>query len=905
MLPTARRSDAFFVGRGDELAAIAAAAETAAAGRAQVVWIEGGPGSGKTALVRRALALLPAGFAVMHAEADELESDASLTFARQFGALVSDNAFSVGLELLALFDERESDGPVAVVAEDLHWADSASRVALLTALRRLQDDGVLVLVTSRPQALPDDRWERFTFDPDRCRRIVLGALAADDVRALADDAGITLTQRQAERLFAHTNGHPLYVRTLLNELTPAQLTAPEGALPAPRSLASTTIGRLAELSPDAQLFAGALAVLNQRVSLPTAAQVAAVDDPTRALEGLLSTGFVERTPGATQSEVGFTHPLYRAAVYDDLSPTSRQRLHLAAANALAGTAALGHRVAAADAVDDALADEIDAAASQELHDRMPGLAAAHLLWATSLTSDREIGERRLLEAVQALLSDGQTAQAAALHERVEACAPSSMRELVLGTLAYDQGDAASAEEHLRDAAAIATPDTEDAREARAAALGRLGVIHAMYGRGAEALQAGTAALALHPTRRQTDHDAWGAIAVGTSLEENCLSALTKLAERLPQPAAAVPGEDADLLVTRGSLAFYRGRTADALADLRAAVRLARTTSANQLSRAHVLLAQLLIYTGNWDEAVLNAHLALSLIPDERRVWVEAQAHSVLTTLLASRGEWERAEEHLVQARAAAGQWGTFEAVYTALFAEAALARARGEQQKLADALSLLTRGGDVVGMSVITMLTWWPVLIGALLDLDDADAAESHVDRLEQAAATHQLELGARISALRARIALTRGDTADARTRFAFAVSALGDVDPQLDRALVHHEYGRMLRAVGDRKQAVTQLGIAAHTLANLGAEPYRSRVEADLETVGVRAGATAGEVRSPLALTEREEDVVALVAKGLTNREVATELYVSAKAVEYHLRNVFGKLGIRSRRELRNLSAG
>jgi DNA-binding CsgD family transcriptional regulator len=57
---------------------------------------------------------------------------------------------------------------------------------------------------------------------------------------------------------------------------------------------------------------------------------------------------------------------------------------------------------------------------------------------------------------------------------------------------------------------------------------------------------------------------------------------------------------------------------------------------------------------------------------------------------------------------------------------------------------------------------------------------------------------------------------------------------------------------------------------------------------------------RSPLALTERERDVVALVVQGMTNREAAAELYISGKAVEYHLGNVYGKLGIRSRRELR-----
>ena len=318
-----------------------------------------------------------------------------------------------------------------------------------------------------------------------------------------------------------------------------------------------------------------------------------------------------------------------------------------------------------------------------------------------------------------------------------------------------------------------------------------------------------------------------------------------------------------------------------------------------------MLAQLLIYIGDWDEAAVNAHLALSLLPDERRVWVEAQAHAVLATLLASRGEWDRAEAHLAHARTAAGQWGTFEAVYTALFAEAALARARGEHRKLADALSLMTRNGDTTGMNVITMLTWWPVLIGALLDLDEPDSAAEHLDRLEQAAETHRLEMHGRIGALRARLALARGDTAGARAGFAFAVGAIGGADPQLDRALVHHEYGRMLRAVGDRRAAVAQLGIAQQMLTQLGAEPYLVRVAADLERFGAGSAAPAGEARSPLALTEREEDVVALVAKGLTNREVATELYVSAKAVEYHLRNIFGKLGISSRRELRNLHAG
>ena len=85
---------------------------------------------------------------------------------------------------------------------------------------------------------------------------------------------------------------------------------------------------------------------------------------------------------------------------------------------------------------------------------------------------------------------------------------------------------------------------------------------------------------------------------------------------------------------------------------------------------------------------------------------------------------------------------------------------------------------------------------------------------------------------------------------------------------------------------------------ASVGAEPYRQAVAADLASCGIRTTAK----RSPLDFTEREQDVVALVRKGLTNKEIAAEMYVSEKAVEYHLRNVYGKLGISSRRELRAL---
>ena len=179
-------NDTVFVGRGEELAAIRSVVEAASGGRTRVVWVEGDAGSGKTALVRRVLDELPADFTVLRAEADELAASASLAVAGQLGPTSSNGPFGAGLELLGILGTLQDSGPVAVIIEDLHWADAASRQALLTTARRLGDDRVVMLVTSRPEAADNDGWGRLIADPDRCQRLTLGVLSTDEVAEMAD-----------------------------------------------------------------------------------------------------------------------------------------------------------------------------------------------------------------------------------------------------------------------------------------------------------------------------------------------------------------------------------------------------------------------------------------------------------------------------------------------------------------------------------------------------------------------------------------------------------------------------------------------------------------------------------------------------------------------------------------------
>jgi DNA-binding NarL/FixJ family response regulator/Tfp pilus assembly protein PilF len=882
-------SVAGFVGREAEMGVIAAAAEAAAGGRPQVVWVEGEAGSGKTALVRQAAAALPAGFSRVRVQSDELAADIPYELAGQLGAANIEGPFVAGMSVLDAWSTAQDGGPVAVLVEDFHWADAASSQALLSAARRLDQDRLVVILTSRFP--PDQGWDRFLSDSDRCCRLVLADFDVDEVAALAAATGVELTHRQAVRLHAHTGGHPLYVRTMLGELSANQLRSAEGDLPAPRSLASAVTARLSELPEASRHLAEAMAVINQRSPLPMVAQVADVGAPIAPFEFLLETGFVRWDASEPGPPVEFAHPLYRQAVYQDLSPTRRRDLHRAAAGVLTPAAVLAHRVAAADGVDAGLADELEAAGRRGMAEGSPGPGARNLLWASSLSATPEQVERRLLQAVRALLDSRQTTQAAARRDQLEACQDSAGRSLLLGMMDWERGEAGRAERWLRKAAIEgADSDPVDAGWAWA----QLGEIYATEGRADDTIDAAQRALALAPDEPRIERLAWIGLAMGEGLRHGAAIGLDRLRQRLPQPADEVPDAEASMLVTRGTLGLYAGRTVDAIGDHRAVLRSARRAPLHsQIARCHFQLATLLINSGDWDEALVQARTALSIASDYEQVWIEAQCHAVLATVVAYRGEWELAERQIAVANELAGRWNSAEGLITARIAAAALGRAQDRPHSIIEAL------GDLPPLTpMVAALTFWPTLIVALIDGGQLGRADELIGLLDEAAKARGLDFAARLASLRARLAAARGLADEAAARFEESLRLFDADDPYLDRALTHQAFGRLLRARGDRRHAVDELRTAHQLLSSVGADPFVARVDEDLTAAGIRAAAKTH--RSTLELTDRERDVAVLVAQGLTNPEVAAQLYISRKAVEYHLRNTYGKLGISSRRELR-----
>jgi DNA-binding CsgD family transcriptional regulator len=903
-----------FVGREAERQAVAEAMEAARAGRPQVLWIEGEAGIGKTAFLGRCLAAA-GDTVVLSASGDESETTLDygvvtqlLVRARSESTAAGADGppepeptatpFAVGADVLAMLGAVQAEAAVLVAVDDAHWMDARSAGALLFAMRRLHGDRVLMLIASRsdPPARLGTSWARFLNDAERVQRIKLPGLTAAEVCQLAESHGIgQLTLAAGERLREHTGGHPLYVKALLEEIPSETLNFQPGPLPAPHSFAATVLARLSEIGEDAQNLVAAAAVGGTRCPLAQAGAVAQLDDPTLALDQALAADVLAVVPGRLPVQLTFPHPLLRAAVRDDLSPSRRSNLHLGWAQHTSGAEALAHRAAASHGNDNALAAELVLSAETEIAAGRLAAGIERLLWASRIAADRDTRERALLRAVECTLLAGDVPAAASRRDDVLRCADSPHRSFTIGILAAAEGRLAEAADLFREVAA--RPDFGLHPDLEGPLASSLSLVYALLGRTDEAIVWAQRALdgpGSTPTVRLT---ARYAKTIGVSMAGRAQEAIAELGDVSTAHIDPAPFEP-DLLSIRGTIKLWWGDLAGATEDLETVLRWSRRGAVpRSLPNAYSALAVGEYHLGRWVQGSAHAEMGVELGEDAARLWDLPTMHAVTAHLAAGRGQWDIAEEHAAAAAQAAAQAPTPLCIYWAAVAAGQLAWARTEWPAVIDALAALVRhlrvgGGSGMGFRVPRLL-YAEALIAtervteaadALATLDVSHAAASDVTAIE-------------VWRLRGELARAAERDDEAAAAFAKAQRTAVTVGSPLYRALLDLSHGRFLRQSNRRRDAMASLRSAREAFERLGAAPFVGRCDTELSACGVRAGRQAGENR--YGLTAREEVVARLVASGRSNREVAEELYLSTKAIEYHLSHVFAKVDVRSRYDL------
>jgi DNA-binding CsgD family transcriptional regulator len=902
-----------FVGREAELTELHDAAARARAGQSAVVVVEGEAGMGKSTLLNHFVAEL-ADVIVVRASGDDGEQNLSfgligqlVNSAQSAGAppfpsswLDGDrDPLAAGAALLRLLAEPgERPDAVILAVDDLHFADRPSARALLFTLRRMEVDRVLTVVTVRPGRWAElgEGWARFVAGDHRVARVRLGGLSVDDVAALAVAVGGHLPRRAAARLVSYTDGNPFYCRALLDETGPGRPPVP-GELAVPAALARSVGGRLDTLEPQVRALVRCAAVLGVRCEVLQAAQLAGIGAPLAAVEQAVRAGLLTVGTGPGPAQIAFPHPLARQAVYDHLGAEERRLLHQQAAVLVRGEASLAHQVAAAEGLDDEIAQSLELAARQAERRGRPLMAARWLADASALSADRADSDRLLFDAVELLLSCGEAAEAQELMERLGRCGPCPRRSQLIGQLDLLAGRPVEAEANLTEAWDCHDPIKEPAVGAEAAY--QLAMLHSVGGHlieGIEWARRSSASVGVRPALQQR---AAGLLAVGLAVNGRPDEALHQL-RFLPAAPTEIPEKESDALVYRGVTRAVLEDLAGAADDLAtAAARLQRGSALQLVSPCLSYLAETEYRLGRWDDAVGHAELSVSLAHDTDRVFDFAFAHSFAAAVPAARGDWDVAGAHVGAAQEAVRRSGGAEAVAAASTAAARLAFARGDPAAVIAAAGAVRATGKASDLGHPARYDWRVLEAEALLDAGRTDDARQALDELDAVARLAGIASAAvEVSRLRGVLATRLGQDTRAAAAFADAWNRAVQVQVPMTLALLGLcDAQRLRRSRGRRRQAVARLREARQILAGLGAEPFVRRCDRELEACGIAPAPSRPAV--PVRLTPSEVAVANLVAKGGSNREVAAELFLSVKTVEFHLANVYTKLGIRSRQDL------
>jgi DNA-binding CsgD family transcriptional regulator/tetratricopeptide (TPR) repeat protein len=838
-------------------------------------------------------------------------------------------------QVLALLERLAEAGPVVVI-EDAHWSDRSTRdlLAFLIGNQRVLA-GVLIVVTFRSDELHRGHPLRPVLAElgrhDWVARLELPRLTRREGRALmASVLGRAPGPELAERVFARSEGNPLFLEALVRSDGGADADPPE-------SLRDLVLADVERLPAEAQDVLEALAVAGEQCGHPLLAAVTDLGD--RELLAALRPAVAANVLVPEGDGYAFRHALIREAILGQVLPGQKTRLHVRVADALAADPALvppgravieqAHHWHAAHDTPRAVASAwqaADSAGRSLAHaEKLAMLARVLELWSVLPDAAQRIGASH----VSVLEAAADTAATAGEDERgigfataalkeIDATAEPARAALMLRTRAsmrWQQGRAEGIDD-LSEALRL-VPTGAPGAAVRGQVLGWLAAWPELSG-GAGARAATEEALQLARQAGDKETEAHALITLtGLNFRERGAVSL-ELLDQARTIAGQAQADDALLraAIMESHLLEGMGQHERAAQAAREGVASARKYGLDRVSGTFlaVNLAEPLVSLGRWDEAAGVIEYALELSPPPGTL---AALWQLAGDVALARGDLSAAAERTASCRGALAGFGYRDQNHLPL------ARLETElylaQDRAADALAVAQEALDRFDLQSSPRYAWPLLAAGAgvcAAALGHAAAAADHglaerarhlLGRLrglaEKLTATGPVQEAHRLTFTAQ--AARAGDAAGAPGAGLLAVwdaaaqawEGLEQPYP-LARALLHAAEAAMDR--GDRDGAAQRLARAAPLADGLGAGPLREQIGslARRARLGLPARPPGGQLSGMPGLTSREAGVLRLVAEGRSNREIAAELFISAKTASVHVSNILAKLGAASRTE-------
>ena len=881
-------------------------------GHSAVLVVRGEAGIGKTALLRHAAlqasdlriaqiagveAEMELPFAGVHqlcapmfARLDALpkpQRDAlSVALGRSSGG--TPDRFHVALAVLSLLSAVAEEQPLLCLVDDAQWLDEASDQVLGFVARRLLAESVAIVFAVRE---PRKRHEF-----DGLPELQLGGLEEEEARALLASAvpGL-LDARVRDRIIAETRGNPLALLELPRSVSAAELA---GGFPIHAA------GDLPGHIEDHYLRrVGGLPRGSQQLMLLAAADP--VGDATllwRAAEKL-GIGASALAPAQDaqlleiEARVRFRHPLVRSAVYQAASPGDRQGVHRVLAMVSDPEADADrrawHRALAAAGPDEEVAAELEHSAGRAQARGGLAAAAAFLQRAVALTRDPRRRTERALAAANFGLRAGAFDAARGMMAAAE-IGP-------LDELQHARLDLLRAEASYSESRGSTAP--------------------ALLLRAAKALESLDPQLA-----RETYLDAWSsALFAGGLAGSASLHDVSREARSARMPAERA--HPSDVLLDGFSLAFTEGRSVAAPVLEQAAAGFAgEHASLEEVLRWGWLATAAAVMVWDYETCLAVATRGVEVAREAGALTVLAVSANVMAQATTLGGEFGRTTSLVSEADAVTEATGARVAPYGALVLAGFQGRETHASPLIDATIKEFTAGGqgtavqyarwarsvllnglgryrEAIGAAQeasddtpeLFVSVWAAIeLLEAASRCDEAELARGALERIVAATAVAPTDWASGIAA-RSRALLSEGQAADGLYQEAIERLSRTRLRPELARA--HLLYGEWLRRENRRVDARAQLRTAHQLFTAIGMEAFAERARGELLATGEKVRKRTVETRDDL--TAQEEQIARLARDGLSNPEIGARLFLSPRTVEWHLRKVFAKLGIRSRREL------